>query len=660
MKSAVSRCTVTHARHKPATHAFSYPFYTYALNLDELEELDSRLPLFGYNRFAPSSIHDRDYLDRGAGTIKEKLLNRLQSEGITGIKEAYLVTQLKFFGYVFNPVSFYYCYQSKAQNAVPACIICEVNNTFNERHLYILKNDPQKKSFPLQYTAQKKFHVSPFNNRKGTYHFTFGNIRKELNVSIALDRDGGKMFYANIKGTLDRLSPSSHVKTIMRLPLIPFQTIPRIFYQALKLFFLKKLQYYPKPVPESVMTIRKNKPTALERFCYNQIHELLKKIEHGHLTLVQPEGEVLEFGNKRTGKTAKMIVNEWAFYKRLVLDGDIGFGEGFVDRQLDSPDIAVLCMLFLDNSEIFKGGNFATTAASRLLGYISYIRHHNSMTGSKKNISMHYDLSNEFFATFLDQTMLYSAAVFKSSSDSLKKAQLNKVHNIIDKLQISKNDHVLEIGCGWGGFAIEAVKKTGCRVTGVTISKQQYDYAVRKIEQLGLQKQITIELKDYRLLEGTYDKIVSIEMAEAVGEKYLGNYVNKIDSLMKKESLALLQIITMPDNKHDQYKRQSDWIKKHIFNGGHLPSLTEMSVHLKKNTQLFIHNLENIGTHYAKTLMLWRVNFDKNIPKIKKLGFDDEFIRKWRYYLASCEAAFETRMINDIQILLTRENNYLL
>ncbi|MFW5808510.1 MAG: class I SAM-dependent methyltransferase, partial [Spirochaetota bacterium] len=282
----------------------------------------------------------------------------------------------------------------------------------------------------------------------------------------------------------------------------------------------------------------------------------------------------------------------------------------------------------------------------------------NSLTGSRKNISMHYDLSNDFFKLFLDQTMLYSSARFMSARDSLKKAQLNKVHDIIEKLQITKTDHVLEIGCGWGGFAIEAARKTGCRVTGVTISEEQYAYAKERVQSQKLQKLVSIELLDYRKLSGTYDKIVSIEMAEAVGAKYLGEFVHTIDRHLKKDGLAFLQCITMPDNRHDHYKRSTDWIRKYIFNGGHLLSLTELCTQLKRNSTLFIHHLENIGVHYAKTLHLWRENFEKNVQKIEKLGFDGTFIRKWRYYLASCEAAFETRMVNDIQIILTRENNY--
>jgi cyclopropane-fatty-acyl-phospholipid synthase len=659
MKSALSRCTVVHARHTPAKHAFRYPFYTYAINLDELETLHQTLPYFSYNSFNITSIYDKDYLNRGEGSIKEKLLAILEQNEIPEVKDIYLITQFKYFGYVFNPVSFYYCYSSKSVSAEPRAVLCEVNNTFNERHLYVLDNKEGNQT-PLKLTAEKKFHVSPFNNRKGLYHFTFGNIKKELDVSIALEREGGKMFFARIYGSLDKLTAKNHISTILKLPFIPLVTIPRIFYEAARLFFLRKLKYVPKPVAESRMTIRKIKPNAIDKFCFSIMKDMFQKIKRGHLTLIQPEGEVLEFGDKRTGQTAKMIVNEWPFYTRLVMDGDIGFGEGYVNNQMESPDIAALGILFIDNNEIFNGGNFASSILTQFVEYFRYLHHRNSMTGSKKNISMHYDLSNRFFSLFLDTTMMYSSGMFKSPGDSLRKSQLNKIHTIIEKLKVTKTDHILEIGCGWGGFAIEAVKKTGCRVTGVTISQQQYDFAIAAIEKAGLGKNITIELKDYRDIEGTFDKIVSIEMAEAVGARYLGKYFNKIDSLLGRDGLALLQIITIPDNRHDAYKRQSDWIKKHIFNGGHLPSLTEISSNLKKHTQFHIHHLENIGTDYAKTLGLWKANFEKNLERVMKLGFDEEFIRKWRYYLAICEAGFEARILNDIQILLTRENNYLL
>jgi cyclopropane-fatty-acyl-phospholipid synthase len=250
--------------------------------------------------------------------------------------------------------------------------------------------------------------------------------------------------------------------------------------------------------------------------------------------------------------------------------------------------------------------------------------------------------------------MLYSCGLYRGESDTCEDAQRRKLQSIIDKARIESTDHVLEIGCGWGGFAMEAVKQTGCRVTGITVSEEQYQLAQERVLQAGLQDKITILFKDYRHVAGLFDKIVSIEMLEAVGHKYLGTFFTACDKLLKPAGRLVIQVITIPDQNYENYRRNTDWIQKYIFPGGHLPSVTALSQVVTRNTSLLMEQLEDIGTNYARTLKDWRKSFTRNLDKINSLGFDEIFQRKWIYYLAMCEAGFRERAIGDIQVVFRK------
>jgi cyclopropane-fatty-acyl-phospholipid synthase len=281
----------------------------------------------------------------------------------------------------------------------------------------------------------------------------------------------------------------------------------------------------------------------------------------------------------------------------------------------------------------------------------------NSIDGSKKNISYHYDISNDFYQLMLDPTMSYSCAFFTKKEQNLHTAQLNKLELVCNDLNLDESVHCLEIGCGWGGLAVYAVEKYNCRWTGVTISKEQYDFATRLVKEKGLEDKITILLKDYRHIEGQYDRIVSIEMIEAVGDEFLPQYFAKIDSLLKPEGAAVIQAITSPDSRYESFKKGVDFIQKHIFPGTLLPSINAMVSACQKDTQLHLYNLRDIGVHYARTLKVWREKVFDQIEDISKLGLDETFIRKWDYYLSYCEAAFAERHISDVQIVLVKPNN---
>jgi len=653
MNSRIFIGQVKHERLKPVRHQLAYPLYVYCFDLDELTELDRTLPLFGYNRPRPASLYDRDYLDDSDGTVREKLTRFLEAEGYAdAVTTIMLVTSARYFNYIFNPVSFYYCFSRRGDLV---CVVAEVNNTFGERHVYIpRRTENEGNGFPARFSAPKHFHVSPFNDMTGSYEFVFSDIRKELFIRINLYRDDELAFYAELWGTPVPLTASGHAKVLLSHPLIPHLTIPRIYWEAVKLFFVRKLPYHEKPVPLSMMTIRRNPPTLFQKRCMNFIVTLLNRIRHGAIRMTLPDGTARTFGPESTKDPGVMDIHDYGFFSRVILGGDIGLGEAYVDGLWDSPDPVTVISAFIENRNSVSDGGFITTVYTRLRDRILHLARANTPSGARRNIRRHYDLSNDFFETFLDRSMTYSCGIFNSPGDTLEDAQKNKHHAVIEKARITADDHVLEIGCGWGGFAIEAVKETGCRLTGITVSQAQYDYARNRVFKEGLDDRITLHLRDYREMGGKFDKIVSIEMLEAVGHKQLGTFFHKLDDLLRENGRIVLQAISIPDQRYDGYRKDADWIRKHIFPGGHLPSLGALIKAMKNHSSLTIDDVENIGLHYARTLREWRRRFEENIDAVSAMGFDRSFRRKWLYYLASCEATFATRYLGDLQLILTR------
>ncbi len=656
MNSKLFQGHIEHTRYHPRDHQLRYPLYLYGLDLDELPEIDRRLPLFGYNRLRPSAIYDKDYGYPGGGTVKEKILSLLHRHGLDRPPERIvLITSARYFNYVFNPVSFYYCF---AGGDTLAGVVAEVNNTYGERHLYVLQK-PRSASagYLASYTADKVFHVSPFNNLEGTYTFYFGSLQTGLDIKIELIRDGQRVFGAHLVAAAVPLTPWSHTRTLLAHPVVPHLSIPRIYWQAFRLFFQKKLTFHKKPDPASPLTIPRFKPSPLQRFCQRLVFGVLKKIHLGQLQMTLPDGSQKTFGRKDNGKAAAMVVKDHQFFSRLAFQGDIGFGEAYMAGNWDSPDLVALFSLFIANRPVISDGNWLTSLPAVVRERSAHLGRKNSLPGSRKNIYQHYDLGNEFYALFLDESMTYSCAFFASPEDSLETAQQNKYRRIIDQARLESTNHILEIGCGWGGFALEAVRQTGCRVTGITISPAQYALARERVQQAGLADRIDIQLKDWRHLDGCYDRIVSIEMLEAVGEKYIGAFFQACDRLLQKDGRVVIQTITIPDQRYRTYRRQRDWIQKHIFPGGHLPSLELISRTLTRRTAFGIDHLENIGPHYAATLRQWRQRFLAAEDRARAMGFDAVFRRKWCYYFAICEAGFANRILGDLQLVLTRPGN---
>jgi cyclopropane-fatty-acyl-phospholipid synthase len=394
-------------------------------------------------------------------------------------------------------------------------------------------------------------------------------------------------------------------------------------------------------------------PTAFERQCMKLVDRQLARISKGHLEVQLPDGSIMQYGDQSEPKI--LTINHYRFYTLLVTAGNIGMGEAWTDGDWDSADLAGILQLFIDNMEALKPTGLTTGIAKRFQHLLQHAFNRNTLSGSQRNIHAHYDLGNDFYSLFLDhETMMYSAAVFQSQDESLADAQINKIHRLIELGEIKPEHHVLEIGCGWGGFAIETAKQTGCRITGITISAEQFKFATERVTEEGLEDQVKILLCDYRKMTGSFDRIVSIEMLEAVGHAYYGTFFNTCDRLLKPGGRVVLQVIAIPDQRYKAYRRNPDWIQKHIFPGGMLPSLTELSKAMTQHSSLIVENLDNIGIHYAETLRRWRSAFESKKAPLLKQGYDGNFQRKWVYYLCYCEAGFQTRFINDLHLTLVR------
>ena len=391
----------------------------------------------------------------------------------------------------------------------------------------------------------------------------------------------------------------------------------------------------------------------------------------GRLRLELPDGAVREFGAPGNvtapvapgvSNTAFLRVRRPAFFTKSALYGDIGFAESYLDGDWETPELTSLIgwfILNLEHAPTLTGSQQAKSLALNLLRAANRLGHllrPNTRATARRNISDHYDLSNDFFALWLDPSMMYSGARWAGVT-TLEAAQVAKNDALCRKLHLQPSDHVLEIGTGWGGWSLHAAKTYGCRITTLTISQQQYDLARARIAEAGLSDRIEVRLQDYRDLTGQFDKIVSIEMLEAVGHEYLREYATVCDRVLKRDGLIALQFITYPDARYDQLRRGVDFIQKHIFPGSLLLSVNRLNQLFAEQGSFVLHGLEDLGRDYSQTLHNWRQLFHARLDQVRSLGFDERFIRKWDYYLCYCEAAFAMRNISVVQTVHTRPNN---
>ncbi len=395
---------------------------------------------------------------------------------------------------------------------------------------------------------------------------------------------------------------------------------------------------------------------------YNRMGDrYLKKLTHGDLSVTYPDGTHKVYGNGMAPH-ASMTLKTSAFFKRLALFGDIGFAESYMDGDFECDDLTTLMSIAMDNSQHLQtlSEHEKPFSLYNLLPQFNRVRHwmrKNSKTRSRKNISQHYDLSNDFFALMLDDTMMYSSAVFGSNQESLHEAQKRKIDLLAQKLRLKPNAKVLEIGSGWGSMATHLAQQYGADVTTLTLSIEQLKHSKERFDAHGVSDRIDILLKDYRDMEGKFDAIIAVEMFEAVGREYFDIFFKKCESLLTPSGVIAMQIITIPDQRYDAYCRGTDFIQKYIFPGGHLPSVSKLLETTSRHTRLNLLHMEEFTEDYAKTLRLWNQNFHDKLDEIKKLGFDDYFIRMWRMYLTYCEAGFLTRNINLVQVVFTRDGN---
>jgi len=406
---------------------------------------------------------------------------------------------------------------------------------------------------------------------------------------------------------------------------------------------------------KNLSSIQKPNKSITQRLAKAMVIKQFSKLTKGQL-LVNENGNNYIFGSNNNdfpvSATINVLSNE--MYSEIAAKGLNGAAEAFVKGLWSSDDLTRLIRIFVRNRE---AANQIEGGIAKLATGLFYLQHslkRNNHKGSLRNISAHYDLGNDLFETFLDNTKMYSCAIFENENSSLEQASINKIERICKKLELSSNDHVLEIGTGWGGFAIFAAKNFGCKITTTTISQKQYEYTLEKVKALGLQDKISVLKKDYRDLTGKYNKLVSIEMIEAVGHHYYHDFFRKCNQLLIPDGRMLLQSIIITDYLYEEAKQFSDFIKTYIFPGSCIPSISKLCESSAKATDMRLFHLEDITPHYAKTLNHWRTHFMNNVQKIRDLGFSEEFIRLWNFYFCYCEGGFIERQIGAVQMLFTK------
>lgn len=382
----------------------------------------------------------------------------------------------------------------------------------------------------------------------------------------------------------------------------------------------------------------------------------LRNVLGGQITVVEGNARSI-FGVPDSELSVTIEVKDARFYRALALGGSIAAGESYRDGLWACDDLVGLIRIFARDMQASEELGGIWNALLDMGRRVLHRMNRNTQVGSRRNIAAHYDLSNEFYSLFLDETMTYSSGVFDSPTSTMKEASAEKYDRICRKLRLKSTDEILEIGTGWGGFAAHAVKNFGCRVTTTTISQQQHDYARQRFVDEGLADRVNLLCTDYRDLDGQFDKLVSIEMIEAVGHEYFDTFFSKCSSLLKPDGLFALQAITIPDQRYDRYRKSVDFIQRYIFPGGCLPSLGAMVGSVGRVTDLQFAHVEDFAAHYARTLGCWRQRFHTNIDQIRKLGMTDEFLRMWDYYFCYCEGAFLEKQIGVSQLLLQKPGN---
>jgi cyclopropane-fatty-acyl-phospholipid synthase len=396
----------------------------------------------------------------------------------------------------------------------------------------------------------------------------------------------------------------------------------------------------------------------VDRMSRTVLLKIFSQLPKGLMTIKENGVLVERFGDPKSDLHAEINFIDLRAYRKLLFGGSVASGETFTDNLWDTPNLTNVIRIFARNLPMLDHWEAKMNWIATPIRKLVHLKNSNSRDQAKKNISAHYDLGNRLYSRFLDQSMMYSAAIYPDNATTLEEAQYIKLKTICEKLQLTEDDHLLEIGTGWGGLAIFAATHFGCRVTTTTISEEQFQYATESVKTAQLENKITLLKQDYRLLEGSYDKLVSIEMIEAVGREFLPNFFEKCSALLKPDGLMLLQSITIDDRRFESYSKDVDFIQKHIFPGGFLPSQYELNRHIKGYTDMMIRDLHDIGLDYARTLNDWQQRFLNNIEALANEGYDERFVRMWRYYFSYCEGGFLERTISTVQLVCSKPAYY--
>ena len=396
------------------------------------------------------------------------------------------------------------------------------------------------------------------------------------------------------------------------------------------------------------------RPSWAQSLARRLVQGHLAKMPKGGVVLHEPDGETVSIGDTAAEGAAEIRIHDWDSYRQMMTGGALGAAEAYMDGAWDSPDLVAVVRFFAANVDAMRALEGAAAWLAKPALKALHAMNRNSLNGSRRNIAAHYDLGNDFFSLFLDPTMMYSSAVYPSAEASLEEASLHKLDLLCQQLELQPGDHLLEIGTGWGGMAIFAARNYGCRVTTTTISQEQFNHAREQVSALGLEDQVTVLCEDYRKLEGKYDKIVSIEMIEAVGHNFYSNYFQRCSQLLKPTGKMVIQAITIADQRYAAARDSVDFIQRYIFPGGSLPSVAVIADHLARDTDMQMTHLRDITRDYALTLANWRERFMAAQSRVSEMGFEQSFIRMWEFYLAYCEGGFRERVISTVQLAFAK------
>lgn len=660
--------SIRHVRREPVSNDFVYRSYSWFVDIDHLPELPGPLAVL-------ARIEAADHMGDPSATLRSNLDEFLRDNGERPADgHVTMLTNARVLGYVFNPLTVYWVHD---RAGTVRHVVAEVHNTYGERHRYLVQTDSRGAA-----STPKQFYVSPFNDVSGEYAMRLPEPDGTLAVSITLLRRGRPPFVAVMTGTGRPATAATVARTFVRAPFAPQLVSARIRRQGIALW-ARGLPVVPRPehdpahrtpnegpeMSSSVPTISidtdrwpsvASAPVTVKSRLAAPIADALFRRAAAHLDIrvEMPGGVVLGGGATNPSAPTMTVHRPREFAARVGESGLIGFGEAYMAGDWDAPDLTAALGVFAE-----RMATLVPRWLQRLRGL--YVpkppsSEDNTTGNTRSNISRHYDLSNEMFELFLDETMTYSSALFPSLTPApqwsdFAAAQRAKIDRLLDRAGVTAGSRVLEIGTGWGELAIRAAER-GATVRSVTLSTEQLELACKRIDAAGYSDRVQVDLLDYRMVDGEYDAVVSVEMIEAVGHQYWGEYFRTIDRVLAPGGKVAIQAITMPHERMLATRNTYTWVHKYIFPGGFLPSIRAIENITEKETTLRVRERLSIGDHYARTLRLWDERFREHLEEARMLGFDDVFARMWHFYLCYSEAGFGSGYIDVQQILLERRS----